>query len=272
MPSKVPGPVSSGPRVIVTRPEPQASSWVRQLQARGRPAVAVPLIVIEPVESPEPVERTWERLPTWQAVMFVSAEAVRHFFALATPEGRTAWQVPDGGPRAWCTGPGTQAALVAEGVAASRIDRPADDAPQWDSEALWARVGPAVRPGERILIVRGGDARGRVQGRDWLARQLVQAGAEVDECVAYRRRRPEWTPGERTFARDAAVDGSVWLFSSSEAVRNLAELCPGQDWSRAHGLATHPRIARAAREAGFGRVDLSRPAIEAVVGSIESIA
>ncbi|MGE3348297.1 MAG: uroporphyrinogen-III synthase, partial [Ramlibacter sp.] len=41
---------------------------------------------------------------------------------------------------------------------------------------------------------------------------------------------------------------------------------------RARAVATHPRIAQAAREAGFGVVCESRPALADVVASIESFA
>ncbi|MFO1272722.1 MAG: hypothetical protein U1F50_13800 [Rubrivivax sp.] len=51
----------------------------------------------------------------------------------------------------------------------------------------------------------------------------------------------------------------LWVFSSSEAVRNLQALAPGADWSPALAVASHPRIAEAARAAGFGRVDEVRP-------------
>jgi uroporphyrinogen-III synthase len=63
----------------------------------------------------------------------------------------------------------------------------------------------------------------------------------------------------------------VWLFSSSEAVANLQSLLPDQSWQQARAVATHPRIAQAARTAGFGVVCESRPILGAVVASIESL-
>ncbi|MGJ4749178.1 hypothetical protein ACQV5M_22630, partial [Leptospira sp. SA-E8] len=44
-------------------------------------------------------------------------------------------------------------------------------------------------------------------------------------------------------------------------IRNLRRLLPRQDWRQARALATHARIAQAAREAGFGQVEISRPAL-----------
>ena len=69
----------------------------------------------------------------------------------------------------------------------------------------------------------------------------------------------------------ASADGSVWLFSSSEAIANLAAWLPGQDWQRARAVATHLRIAANARKLGFGVVCESRPVLASVVASIESM-
>ena len=138
-------------------------------------------------------------------------------------------------------------------------------------EAILPQVGRQVQPGQRILIVRGGDAEGRPSGREWLADQLRAAGAEVDEVAAYRRAPPAaeglWTAR----AAAGAQDRSVWLFSSSEAVANLCQCMPQQRWQQARALATHPRIAEAARSAGFGSVTMVRPMLDAVAASIKSL-
>jgi uroporphyrinogen-III synthase len=79
-----------------------------------------------------------------------------------------------------------------------------------------------------------------------------------------------WDEAARATARRAAADGSLWLFSSSEAAGNLARLLPGAQWQQARALATHPRIAQAVRALGFGQVGETRPALADVVASIES--
>lgn len=258
-------------RVIVTRPLREAQRWVGLLQARGFDALALPLIDIAPALDPQPLRQAWARLDTYAAVMFVSANAVEQFFGADAREG-LAGLSPAGAsaPRAWATGPGTLQALLDAGVAAERIDAPPADAPQFDSEALWQVVGPALAPGARVLIVRGSDAQGANAGRDWLARQLEAHGARADIVLAYRRERPRWTEAQQLVAAGAAGAGAVWLFSSSEAVQNLCALLPGQDWGQALAVATHPRIAQAARQAGFGVVCESRPGLAHVVASIES--
>jgi uroporphyrinogen-III synthase len=131
-------------------------------------------------------------------------------------------------------------------------------------------VGEQLHAGDRLLLVRGGDAEGAAQGRDWLAQRLAERGVRVDTVVAYTRRLPRWSDAERDAAAAAAHGDTLWLFSSSEAVGNLKALLPGQDFSRARALATHPRIAQAARECGFGAVQACRPGFDSVLAAIES--
>jgi uroporphyrinogen-III synthase len=140
---------------------------------------------------------------------------------------------------------------------------------------LWQRVKQQVTPGQRVLIVRGSDASGTQGagagvGREWLAERVRQAGGSVDFVVAYQHSAPKFDPLDEATARLAAVDGSVWLFSSSEAIAHLLTRLPGQSWGAARALATHPRIAKAAKAAGFGRVDLSRPTLADVVDTFKT--
>lgn len=259
-------------QVLVTRPAREAQLWVAWLRGRGLNAQPLPLMEIVAARDPLPLQAAWAGLAGYDALMFVSGNAVDHFFGSNMPAARAgaAWGAINF--RAWSTGPGTAEALHRAGVPAVRIDTPAADAGQFDSEALWQQVRGQVVAGFRVLIVRGGDAAGRLAGRDWLARQLQAAGAVVEEVAVYERQLPDWSAAQRTLAAGAAGDGSVWLFSNSEAIGNLQHLLPGQPWQAARAVATHPRIAQAARDAGFGVVCESRPALADVVASIESIA
>lgn len=247
--------------VVITRPPQEAALWAAQLRERGIPSIVLPLLHIGTAPDQDALRRTVDGLDRYAAVMFVSANAVQGFFAHARGLGTA---------RAWAPGPGTRDALLAAGVADDRIDAPSAHAQQFDSESLWQQVRGQLAPGDRLLLVRGGDAEGRSQGREWLAQQLAAAGVQVDVVVAYTRAVPAWDDAQREAARRAATDGSLWLFSSSEAARNLPLLLPGQDFGHARALATHPRIAQTVRKLGFADVRESRPALADVVASIES--
>ena len=284
-------------RVLVTRPAHDGLAWVGRLQAAGFDALALPLIEITGVSAPEQLEalaKARNALDDYAACMFVSGNAVEQFFkpnqalapviraqpAIYTVANRTSQpallQIPPA-LRMLAPGPGTAAALLAAGVAASQIDSPAADASQFDSEALWQLVGARDWHDKRVLLVRGlteGAAGGAPSsGRDWLSQQLQQAGAKVDAISVYQRRAPVLTAQQVCDAQKAASDGSIWLFSSSEAVLNLAAM-PGLravDWSRARAVATHPRIEAAIVAAGWGVVSGSRPALADIVATLASI-
>lgn len=253
-------------RVVLTRPRHEAGRWAQALQARGHEVLLLPLIEIGPAPDVGELRRAAAALPGCEAAMFVSGSAVQGFFREGTPP--SPWPA---GTRAWCTGPGTARALREAGVPAANIDAPDADAEQFDSEALWALVATEIRAGARVLLVRGAGLDGQPAGRDWMASRLRAAGVQVDTVAAYTRHAPSWTAQERTTAAEAARDGSTWLLSSSEAVANLRALLPDVPLSQARAVATHERIAQAARDAGFGVVCLSRPSEDAVTATLESI-
>lgn len=267
-------------RLIVTRPAEEAADWGARLSAQGWPAQTLPLIHISEPRHPEAASALQQQRARWStcdAILFVSGAAVRHFFAaddlpLATTTTRT---------RFWAPGPGTARALVAPlarlGLTAERIDAPPADAGQFDSEALWPVVASQLRPGSRVLIVRGASVGDDAEpaavagnGRDWLIRQCEQAGARVQTVAAYERQPPRWDAAAHALRQQARAPGSVWLFSSSQAIDHLLQAEPGADWSAAQALVTHPRIAARAREAGFGCVVETRPALADVLSALES--
>ena len=261
--------------LIVTRPAPDAQRWADQLGQRGLAAEALPLLEIAAADDLTPARTVWARLADYAALMFVSGNAVTYFFS-ARPANAPALSPQ---LRFMAPGPGTAKVLVAHGVPAAQIDTPAGNASQFDSEALWQVVGARAWAGQRVLIVRGqsgqsgqsGDAPdASAPGRQWLAAQFENAGASVEFVVVYQRRVPRFSPAQLQRMADSRHDGSVWLFSSSEALDGLPRLTGG-DWSQARAIATHPRIASAVRAAGWGVVIESRPALDDIVASIESL-
>ncbi|MEO5843869.1 MAG: uroporphyrinogen-III synthase [Caldimonas sp.] len=249
------------PRVLITRPAEQAGPWVERLRERGIAAEALPLIEIAPPADAAAARSAWAELAAFHLVVFVSVNAVLHFFA-ARPPG-AAW--PDA-TQAGAPGSGTAEALREAGVAAAAIVRPAADAPQFDSESLWARLQGRDWRGARVLVVRGDG------GRDWLAERLVGAGARVDRVSAYRRLAPSFAGAGRDRLDAAIADAdAIWLFSSSEAIANLEQAAGAGHWRAARAVATHPRIAARARSLGFRRVVEAAPGLEAVIACIQSI-
>jgi len=253
-------------RVIVTRPAAQATPWVQSLKQHGITAVALPLMEIAPALDAVALASAWQRLGEACLVMFVSANAVEHFFS-GRPPG-VAWPA---GTQAASPGPGTTRALRDAGVPTPQIIEPAPDSPQFDSEALWQRLREQDWQGASVQVVRGDG------GRDWLADTLREHGAEVSFVSAYRRIPPQWDEAAQALLAEslARPADQLWFFSSSESIDHLmahlhatAVALP----SGTRALATHPRIAGRAEAAGFAPVWQSLPTLADVVACIQSIA
>ena len=259
-------------KLVLTRPEAEATAWAPALSQAGHQVLGLPLLGFGPAPQPQALQDVWQTAHTFHAAMFVSSQAVRSFFAARG--SHPVWPA-----RCWATGPGTHAALRQAGVAAEMIDMPPAHAAQLDSEALWAVVAPQVKPQAgranlSVLIVRGSDAQvpqdAAGQGRDWLAQQLQLAGVQVVFVVSYQRISPPWSEREKNQAAQASTDGSVWLFSSTQAWLQLQRLMPAQNWSSARALATHPRIASALTAQGWGQVRTCKGDLASVCQALET--
>ncbi|WP_457423415.1 uroporphyrinogen-III synthase [Roseateles sp. P5_E7] len=243
--------------LIVTRPRPQCAAWLARLAALGVAAQALPLIEILPPRDPAPVRAAWAGLSAVDLAVFVSPNAVEHFFAHADGS----WPAHT---LAACVGPGSAQALAAHGVPAALIVQPAADAVSLDSEHLWEELSPRRDwAGACVLLLRGDG------GREWLAERLEEAGASVEAVTVYHRAGPRFSPTEQALLADvlARPQDHVWLFSSAEAVGHLQ----GRQLAGQRAIATHPRIADAARAAGFAPVVLARPDPEAVTQALKGV-
>lgn len=266
-PTGLAGALGAGRCVVVTRPADQAEGWVASLREVGIEAVALPLLGIAPAADPGPVDAAWQALADHALLVFVSPNAASQFFARRPPG--LAWPAE---LRVASPGPGTSEVLRGLGVPAAAVIEPAPDALQFDSEALWQQLGRLPWQGRRVLIVRGEG------GREWLAEQLVAAGAEVRFVAAYRRGPPQLDEVQQARLHQAlgAPARHLWMFSSSEAVDQLAPAAglTAPDLQtrlrEAVAIATHPRIAERAQAAGFGSVWPCRPELAAVVACIQS--
>ncbi|WP_431102503.1 uroporphyrinogen-III synthase [Roseateles noduli] len=267
-------------RLILTRPRAQADDWARRMAALGVPTDALPLIEIEPADDPAPIAAAWSILPAMALAMFVSPNAVEHFFD-HRPAG-AAW--PE---RTWAAtvGPGSARALAERGVPQARLVQPPAASDSLDSEHLWpelVRVAGSDWSGRRALLVRGDG------GREWLGDRLRDAGAEVEAVSVYRRTCPRLSEETAALLRAAlaAPERHVWLFSSSEAIGHLEALEKGTrvdsveggrgdpslpGWGHVRALATHERIAARAQALGVGHVVLVRPEAEAVAAGFRML-
>ncbi len=282
----MPGPAAARRRLLVTRPAEQCPAWVGALQAAGLPAEALPLLAVGPLDDRRALQAAWARLGDWRLLVFVSPNAVQHFFEARPAD--CAWPATT---QAAAPGPGSAAALRAAGVPAAQVVEPRPDAERFDTESLWAvlQARPGGWAGQPVLILRGlEDAAPAARppsrapdlpgaqagvGREWLGRTLEAAGASVETLACYRRGAPPADAAlqARLLALREAAAETVWLFSSAEALDHLARLeatmppLPTPWRAASTALCTHARIAARARAAGFARVEELPPQPAAVI-------
>ena len=257
-------------QVVVTRPEQDASAWVESLNEAGFKTIRFPLLELSEFLTTQTALDALVLLKRSQAVMFVSANAVR--FLAHSLRHQPDWVEHFQVARAWCTGPGTAAALVHCGISDSQIDQPAAQSRQLDSEALWDVVASQVVQGMNVLFVRGADESGATAGRDWLALELEKAHVKVSAVAAYQRIPTPLTEAQKVQVQELIADGAIWVFSSSAALQALVAQCPLANWSMAKATVTHPRMADLAQKIGWGAVAIAPPGLRSLQASIKSLA
>jgi uroporphyrinogen-III synthase len=232
-----------GAGIVITRPARQAAGLANQVAAIGGTPLIFPTVVILPPGDTAELDRVRRELATYDAAIFVSANAVEY-------------GVGDGAqwpPRVMCfaPGPGTAAALAAVSVDNVRVP-----VTSMDSEGLLALPELNAVDGKRVIIFRGSG------GREHLGTTLMQRGARVDYVECYRRAKP--TAGAQGLI-DAWSQGRVdaVTVTSSEGLDNLWALLDTDDRARLAAtpvFAPHPRIAAHARSLGIGRVIVTEAA------------
>lgn len=248
----------AGRTIAITRPAGQAAGLARAIETAGGRALLFPVIEIAPVEDESELAEACAALDRFHLAFFVSPNAVEH--ALTYILARRPW--PPGLAVA-TVGKGSEAALAKAGFITVI-------APQagFDSEAVLALPefqAPRVA-GRAVLIFRGDG------GRELLGESLVGRGAAVRHVTCYRRRVPAADPRPLLdAAREGGLDALV--LTSSEGVANLRAMVQTGDWpalTAVPAVVPHPRIAEAARRAGFATVLECGPGDAGVLAALKA--
>ncbi len=228
--------------LVITRPVGTARALVRQVRALGGTPLLLPGLALR---GPDDVAAARAALCEGLAdelVIFTSPAAVRHAATL-TPLHTAAVVL--------AVGRGTARALRQRGVRGALV--PA----QQDSEGLLDHAVLQDLRDRRVTLV------GAPGGRGILRDQLAARGARLCEVEVYRRMPPRLDRRHVTALLQLPVSARV-LLSSNEALQNLCRLLPLPALARlraATAVVSSERIATAAREAGFTRIELAASAL-----------
>ena len=236
----------SGLRVLVTRPDGQADKLLSGISALGGNAEHIPFLAIQPTADSGALAQMADRLPSYRACIFISANAVTCALPALTPRG---WPAAVAGA---AVGPGTAALLRASGVAKVVVPGHRFDSEGLLDEAIFAEA--ACRD-QRFALIRGEG------GRDVLAHTLRKRGACVDELAVYRRHlNPQAVPLLTHWLESGDPASRLILISSSESLRRVMDsVTPtvAERLCRVPLLVPHPKIAEVARILGFQTVLVS---------------
>ena len=203
----------SGRRVLVTRPREQAADLADRLAELGAEPIEVPVIRIGPPEDRDPLLRAVAAPERYGWIVFTSVNAsdafMTAFFELH-PDARML-----NGPKLCVVGPGTAQRLMRYALKADLVP---DEFRAEGVIAAMTRSAPLA--GVRVLLPRADI------GREVIAEHLRQAGALVEDVVAYRTVVAEalraGDPDVYRLMLEGEID--VVTFTSASAVRAFAAI------------------------------------------------
>lgn len=225
-----------GLSVLVTRPQAQAQSLVKQINQLGGRAILLPLLAIRAVETPALLQQQLAHLSDFDLAIFISPNAVQYgMAAIAAAHASLPKKVA-------CIGASSAQRLRELGVRNVLVSTQ-----QSDSEALLALPELCDMQGQRVMILRGDG------GRELLGDTLKARGASVEYASCYQR-----SAALVTLADVLRDTPDVITVTSSEALSYLRTLLD----SHLELLATplfvpHARIAQLAVQQGWQNVTLT---------------
>lgn len=248
-----------GRRIIITRAPEQAKEWVRALELLGAHVSVMPLVDFAPPEDWSELDEQLRQLDGFDAILFLSKNAVRYIFARLRELGVKCESGGSSKHLIAAVGPATARALEQEGMHADYV------AKHHSGDSLARELRPSLS-GRRVLLPRSD------RGDHAVTQALRKSGAEVTEVVAYRTVAPAMDSTELDRLRRGEADALV--FASPSAFHNLCDSIGGENVvsmsARTRFVAIGPTTAIAIRRAG-ARVEIE--ASEATATSLaDSIA
>lgn len=264
----------SGKTIVITRPSGQGRQLSEALQTCFMKSgvikelfpkiISLPLLTIVPNNKDGLSNQMIQALQSADLAIFVSPNAIECTLRLIEKPWHDLSNhvIPIG-----VMGGSSMAALKNHGIGTESAPTPVilpQDNAHWDSEGLWLELQKLHWDwlGKKVLIFKGEG------GRDWLAETLKNSGAHVEGISVYQRvplalDNPAWND---IHAMDFAQ--SLWLLTSSEAVRYLGQA--KLPLNLATAICSHHNIADAAERIGFGEVITCEPGDDALIAASQA--
>lgn len=197
-----------GKRILITRAIEQVEELSSLLKDYGAQVLAFPAIEIVPPEDWRPLDKTLEKLDSYDWVIFTSVNGVKYFAERLKKKGIN--RAALAGKKICAIGPRTQKEL--EKMDLTVHFRPSE----YRAEGIAEGLKVQGIQGKKILLPRAREAR-RI-----LPEALREAGALVDEVEVYRTVKPAKGKASLEAMLKKGID--VVVFTSSSTIRNFMEL------------------------------------------------
>lgn len=237
-----------GQKIAITRAAEQGAALRDALEVLGADVLEQPAIDIRDPDDWSAVDDVIHRLDEFSWIVFSSTNGVERFLNRLFALGRDMRAL--GTARLAAVGPGTAARLGDYHLRADLVPG------EYRAEALAAALAPQAK-GARVLLVRAS------RGREVLAEELRQAGAEVEQVVAYQSLDVA-EPQSRVMELLEAGELDWMTVTSSAIARSLVRLF-GPALKKTRLVSISPITSATLRELGY------EPAAEATEYTMEGV-
>jgi uroporphyrinogen III methyltransferase/synthase len=214
----------------------------------------MPTIEIRPAADYGPLDRALAGLPSYDWLIFTSANGVRYFLERLD---RSAVDLRALRAKICAIGPATRAAVEALHLKVDLMGR------EYVAEGLLEAFAAHSLAGRRVLLPRAAVA------RDLVPVELARRGAHVDVVEAYRTVMPEDAGAQAARIFGGARRPDCITFTSSSTVRNFVDLAGAGTLAGVKVVSIGPVTTATARALGIA-VDAEAP-VFTVDGLVEAV-
>ena len=246
----------AGWKVLVTRPRQHISKTADFLRQKGAEVLELPSICTVPVEDNSRLYEAFEKLDTYQWIIFTSPAGVEIFFDEMDRKEMDVRSL--GQAKIAVIGEGTKKKLKEHHLLADFVPS------VYDGDTLGAELAKELQGNEKILIPRA------EAGNKKLTELLEQTGAKVDDIATYT------TCYEKSRLIDEKKEletGSVdcVVFTSASTVKGFVEGTQGLDYTKVKAACIGKQTKSAADAYGMQTRMAKKATIESLIELVEEM-
>ena len=246
----------AGWKVLVTRPRQHISKTADLLRKKGAEVLELPSICTVPVEDNSRLYEAFEKLDTYQWIIFTSPAGVEIFFDEMDRKEMDVRSL--GQAKIAVIGEGTKKKLKEHHLLADFVPS------VYDGDTLGAELAKELQGNEKILIPRA------EAGNKKLTELLEQTGAKVDDIATYT------TCYEKSRLIDEKKEletGSVdcVVFTSASTVKGFVEGTQGLDYTKVKAACIGKQTKAAADAYGMQTRMAKKATIESLIELVEEM-